>query len=97
MAAIYIKAPRTLSATLLTRVVEHTLNLGVETRDDDGVKERVETCEDNRANNNGDDDLHARVNVAFCLVILAGLYALFNGVILPRLNTEIGEMFNYAG
>ena len=30
-------------------------------------------------------------------VILGGLYALFNGVILPRLNTEIGEMFNYAG
>ena len=29
--------------------------------------------------------------------ILGGLYALFNGVILPRLNTEIGEMFNYAG
>ena len=29
-------------------------------------------------------------------VILAGLYALFNGVILPRLNTEIGEMFNYT-
>ena len=28
-------------------------------------------------------------------VILGGLYALFNGVILPRLNTEIGEMFNY--
>ena len=30
-------------------------------------------------------------------VILAGLYALFNTVIIPRLNTEILEMFNYAG
>ena len=30
-------------------------------------------------------------------VILAGLYALFNTVIIPRLNTEIQEMFNYAG
>ena len=30
-------------------------------------------------------------------VVVGGLYALFNGVILPRLNTEIGEMFNYAG
>ena len=30
-------------------------------------------------------------------VILAGLYALFNGVIIPRLNTEIQGMFNYAG
>ncbi len=30
-------------------------------------------------------------------VILGGLYALFNSVILPRLNTEIQNMFNYAG
>ena len=30
-------------------------------------------------------------------VILGGLYALFNTVIIPRLNTEILEMFNYAG
>ena len=30
-------------------------------------------------------------------VILAGLYALFNTVIIPRLNTEIQGMFNYAG
>jgi uncharacterized protein (DUF2062 family) len=30
-------------------------------------------------------------------VILGGLYALFNTVIRPRINTEIGEKFNYAG
>ncbi len=30
-------------------------------------------------------------------VILGGLYALFNSVILPRLNTEIQGMFNYNG
>lgn len=29
-------------------------------------------------------------------VILGGLYALFDNVILPRLNTEIEEMFDYA-
>ncbi len=29
-------------------------------------------------------------------VILGGLYALFNTVILPRLNTEIQNMFNYT-
>lgn len=29
-------------------------------------------------------------------VILGGLYALFDTVILPRLNTEIQNMFNYA-
>ena len=30
-------------------------------------------------------------------IILAGLYALFNDVILPNMNTEISGMFNYAG
>ena len=29
-------------------------------------------------------------------VILVGRYALFNGVVLPRLNTEIGNMFDYT-
>ena len=29
-------------------------------------------------------------------VILVGLYALFNGVVLPCLNTEIGNMFDYT-
>lgn len=29
-------------------------------------------------------------------VILVGLYALFNGVVFPRLNTEIGNMFDYT-
>ena len=29
-------------------------------------------------------------------VILGGLYALFDNVILPRLNTEIQNMFNYT-
>ena len=36
------------------------------------------------------------IGVVVGAVILGGLYALFNGVILPRLNTEIGEMFNYT-
>ena len=30
-------------------------------------------------------------------VILAGLYTLFNGTIIPNLNTEIGNMFSYSG
>ena len=29
-------------------------------------------------------------------LILVGLYALFNNVVIPNLNTEIGEMFNYT-
>ena len=30
-------------------------------------------------------------------VILAGLYTLFNGTIIPNLETEIGNMFSYSG
>ena len=30
-------------------------------------------------------------------VILAALYTLFNSTIMPTLNTEISEMFNYGG
>ena len=37
------------------------------------------------------------IGVVVGAVILGGLYALFNTVIIPRLNTEIMEMFNYAG
>ena len=37
------------------------------------------------------------IGVVVGAVILGSLYALFNTVIIPRLNTEILEMFNYAG
>ena len=37
------------------------------------------------------------IGVVVGAVILGGLYALFNIVIIPPLNTEILEMFNYAG
>ena len=57
----------------LTRVVEHTLNLGVETRDDNAVKERIKTTEDNRTDNNADDDLHARVDITLCLCVASAL------------------------
>ena len=36
------------------------------------------------------------IGVVVGAFILGGLYALFNSVILPRLNTEIGNMFNYT-
>ncbi len=36
------------------------------------------------------------IGVVVGAVILGGLYALFNTVILPRLNTEIQNMFNYT-
>ena len=37
------------------------------------------------------------IGVVVGAVILGGLYALFNGVVIPRLNNEIQDMFNYAG
>ena len=37
------------------------------------------------------------IGVVVGAVILGGMYTLFNGVILPRLNTEIQNMFNYKG
>ena len=37
------------------------------------------------------------IGVVVGAVILGGLYALFNTVIIPRLNTEILEMCKYAG
>ena len=37
------------------------------------------------------------IGVVIGSLILIGLYALFNNVVIPNLNTEIGDMFNYAG
>ena len=37
------------------------------------------------------------IGVVVGAVILGGLYALFDGVVLPTLETEIEGMFDYAG
>ena len=37
------------------------------------------------------------IGVVVGAVILGGLYALFDGVILPTLETRIDGMFDYAG
>ena len=55
------------------------------------------TIENVKAEGYIDTGVKIIIGVVVGAVILGGLYALFNGVILPRLNTEIGEMFNYAG
>ena len=55
------------------------------------------TVENVKAEGYVDTGVKIIIAVVVGAVILGGLYALFNGVILPRLNTEIGEMFNYAG
>ena len=37
------------------------------------------------------------IGVVIGALILGGLYALFNNVVIPNLNNEITDMFNYAG
>ena len=62
------------------------------------TKTAVAAAVDNtRAEGFVDTGVKIIIGVVVGAVILGGLYALFNTVILPRLNTEIGEMFNYAG
>ena len=55
------------------------------------------TIENIKAEGYVDTGVKIIIAVVVGAVILGGLYALFNGVILPRLNTEIQEMINYAG
>ena len=54
------------------------------------------TIENVKAEGYVDTGVKIIIAVVVGAFILGGLYALFNGVILPRLNTEIGEMFNYT-
>ena len=59
---------------------------------------RVKSTLDNaRAEGYTDTGVKIIIAVVVGAIILGGLYALFQGVVLPRLNTEIGNMFNYAG
>ena len=55
------------------------------------------TIENVKAEGYVDTSVKIIIAVVVGAVILAGLYALFNTVIIPRLNTEIQGMFNYAG
>ena len=55
------------------------------------------TIENVKAEGYVDTGVKIIIAVVVGAVILGGLYALFNGVILPRLNTEIQGMLNYAG
>ena len=55
------------------------------------------TLNNTRAEGYIDTGVKIIIGVVVGAVILGGLYALFNGVIIPRLNTEIQGMFNYAG
>ena len=45
-------------------VIEHALNLGGKSGHDGGVEEEIETCEDDTADDNADDDFHTGVDIA---------------------------------
>ena len=54
----------------LARVIEQALNLGRYGRHNGGVKEYIQTAEQERADNNGDENFYAGVNIT--LRLLAG-------------------------
>ena len=59
---------------------------------------RAKTTLDNaKAEGYIDTGVKIIIGVVVGAVILGGLYALFNGVILPTLETRIDGMFDYAG
>jgi uncharacterized membrane protein (DUF485 family) len=55
------------------------------------------TIESTKGEGYVDTGIKIIIAVVVGAVILGGLYALFNTVILPRLNTEIQGMFNFKG
>ena len=59
---------------------------------------RAKTTLDNaKAEGYIDTGVKIIIGVVVGAVILGGLYALFDGVILPTLETRINGMFDYAG
>ena len=59
---------------------------------------RAKTALDNaKAEGYIDTGVKIIIGVVVGAVILGGLYALFDGVILPTLETRIDGMFDYAG
>ena len=54
----------------LACVIEQALNLGRYGRHNGGVKEHIQTCEQERSDDNGDENFYAGVNIA--LRLLAG-------------------------
>ena len=55
------------------------------------------TLDNARAEGYIDTGVKIIIGVVVGAVILGGLYALFDGVILPSLETRIDGMFDYAG
>ena len=74
-------------------VVEHLGDLGAESRDDGRVEERIESCENDSADNHADDNLDTGVDVAFaCLGGKGGLGGSADGIDL--VTDGIEELFH---
>lgn len=52
---------------------------------------------DRRGENYVDTAVKILIAVVIGALLLAGLYALFDDVVMPTLTTKVQEMFNYAG
>ena len=65
------------------------------------IKCKAQATKEAVTNTSGEGYVDTGVKIIIAVVvgavILGGLYALFKTTILPRLNTEIGNMFDYAG
>ena len=55
------------------------------------------TIESKKAEGYVDTGVKIIIAVVIGGVLLAGLYTLFNGTIIPTLTEKIGNMFNYSG
>ena len=53
------------AVTRSTRVIEHFADLGAEAGQDRGLEESLKTGKDDTTDDYADDDLHARVDIAF--------------------------------
>ena len=65
------------------------------------IKCKANAAKEAISNTSGEGYVNTGVKIIIAVVvgavILGGLYALFKTTILPRLNTEISGMFDYAG
>ena len=58
------------------------------------IREMIRKAKSVLENKVGEGYIDTAVKMIIAVVI--GLYALFNNVVIPNLNTEIGDMFNYT-
>ena len=61
------------------------------------VGKAVQLLKDKRGENYVDTAVKILIAVVIGALLLAGLYTLFNDVVMPTLTSKIQGMFNYAG